>query len=180
VVFRRSLNCPTTENNIDNVNRPLNWHSQQFENLLNTPRWYLYKMKSWPSFLFYLILISLLFTLEATMVYHKRNQGYAQWYIIYASIFNELFPLLRDCQSIVLLFPLSNYYYYYYIALLHGLRISHDKALSRVYWPINSIVRVSTSHRHSPTSKLVHLVFMPARVQLSSDIGLFLAERLLQ
>jgi len=61
-----------------------------------------------------------------------------------------------------------------------GLRISHDKALSRVHRPINSIVRVSPSHRHSPTLKLVHLVFMSARVQLSSDIGLFLVERLWQ
>jgi len=84
---------------------------------------------------------------------------------------------VRACQSIVLLFPLSNYYYYYnYIALLDLAYL----ALCRVHKPINSIVRVMPSHRHSPALNRVHLVFMPARVHLSSDIGLFLAERLSQ
>jgi len=36
------------------------------------------------------------------------------------------------------------------------------------------------SHRQSPTLNLVHLVFMSARVHMSSEIGLFLVERLLQ
>jgi len=52
--------------------------------------------------------------------------------------------------------------------------------MCNVHRPINSIVRDSPSHRHCPTLNLVHLVFVTARAQLSSDIGLFLAERLLQ
>jgi len=60
-----------------------------------------------------------------------------------------------------------------------GLRISHDWVLRRLH--IDSIVRVMPNHRHAQSDlKLVHLVFMSTRVQLSSDIGLFLAELLLK
>jgi len=92
-----------------------------------------------------------------------------------------VFPLLRARLSIdVLFFRLSNYYYLLLLYCATGFLISHDKALCRVHRSINSIVRVCPSHRHSPTLNLVHLVFMSTRAQLSSDIGLFLVERLLQ
>jgi len=61
-----------------------------------------------------------------------------------------------------------------------GFRTSHVKALCRVHRPSNSIVRDSQGHRHSPTLNLVHLVFVTAHAQLSSDISLFLVERLWQ
>jgi len=93
-----------------------------------------------------------------------------------------MFPLLRARVSINSIVG-STIYLLLLLLLLYcatGFRISHDKALCRVHRPIKSIVQVMPSLRHSPTLNLVHLVFVTARAQLSSDIGLSLAERLWQ